>query len=101
MRALRALLVRARGFFFRASTERDLAAELDSHLQLHIDDNLSAGMTAEEARRVALLRLGSVESVKEAYRDRAGMPSVDEMLRDVRFAWRATRIDPALTLRAE
>ena len=47
-------------------------AELESHLQLHIDDNLRAGMTPEEARRQALIALGGVEATKEAYRDRRG-----------------------------
>ena len=51
MRRLRSFLIRLADLFNRARRDRDLAAELDSHLQLHIDDNLRAGMTLSEARR--------------------------------------------------
>jgi hypothetical protein len=40
------------------SGEQELAAEMESHLQMHIEDNLRAGMSAEEARRQALIKLG-------------------------------------------
>ena len=42
-----------------------MSAELESHLQLHIDDNIHAGMTPAEARRRALIALGGVEQTKE------------------------------------
>src|ERR671912_1541219 len=86
MRPLRGFLMRVRGFLFRSSAERELSAELESHLQLHIDDNLRAGMTPREARRVALLRFGPVEAIKDTYRDRSSLPSLDAILRDIRFA---------------
>jgi len=57
-----------------AQRERELADELDSHLQMHIDDNLCAGMTPEQARRDAVLRLGGVETTKQAYRERRTLP---------------------------
>ena len=50
MRWLRALFTRLSGFVMRSRGD-DFDDELDSHLQLHIDDNLRAGMTPEEARR--------------------------------------------------
>jgi macrolide transport system ATP-binding/permease protein len=58
MKRLRALMVRLSGLFSGARREREVADELGSHLQMHIDDNLCAGMTAEQARRDAMLRLG-------------------------------------------
>jgi hypothetical protein len=51
IRQLRAWLVRLTQLFNRASQDRELAEELESHLQMHIEDNVSAGMTPEEARR--------------------------------------------------
>ncbi len=71
MRRLRAWVIRLAGTFRRSSRDRDLAEELNSHLQLHIDDNLRAGMVPEEARRQAVLALGGLEGAKEAYRDDA------------------------------
>ena len=49
--------------------ERELDAELRAHVRLHIDDNLRAGMSPAEARRVAHARLGGVEQVKERCRE--------------------------------
>ena len=58
MRALRAWLSRFGGLFGEGRRERELAAEMESHLQLRIEGNLRAGMNAQEARRHALLKLG-------------------------------------------
>ncbi len=46
------------------------AEEMESHLQMHIEDNLREGMSPEEARRQALIKLGGVEQTKENYRER-------------------------------
>jgi predicted permease len=80
--------------------ERDLQAELESHLQLHIDDNLRAGMTPEAARRDALIRLGGLEQVKEQYRDRRGIPVLQHLAQDFRFAVRVLRKSPTFTVAA-
>jgi len=53
---------------------------LESHLQLHIEDNLRSGMSAQEARRQALLKLGGVEPTKEIYRERRGLPLLETAL---------------------
>jgi hypothetical protein len=58
------------GLFNKQCHEREMADELESHLQLHIEDNLRAGMTSLEARLRALIKLGSIEQTKEMYRDR-------------------------------
>jgi predicted permease len=96
MRRVRAWCVRLMGIFSGRS-ERELADELESHLQLHIDDNLRAGMTPEEARRAALLTFGPVESIKESYRDRAGVPLLEMLFRDVRYALGRIRRRPGFT----
>jgi hypothetical protein len=70
MRSLRALLSRVAGFVGKSRRERDLVAEIESHLQLHTDDNLRSGMNAQEARRAAILKLGGIEATKENYRER-------------------------------
>jgi predicted permease len=66
----------------------DFSDELQSHLQMHIDDNLRMGMTAREARRAALLKLGGVAQVTQAYRERHGAPWVEALGQDVRFGLR-------------
>ncbi len=94
MRQLRAWFLRLGGLFSKERREKDLAAEMDSHLQMHIDDNLRAGMTAAEARRKALLKLGGVEQTKETYRDRRGLPLLETLFQDLRFAFRMLRKNP-------
>jgi macrolide transport system ATP-binding/permease protein len=80
MSTLRAWLVRLSGPFNKERRDHDLAAELESHLQMHVEDNLRAGMTPHEARRQALLKLGGVEQTKESYRDRRGLPWLESLL---------------------
>src|SRR6185312_8253322 len=94
MRKVRAWVMRFGGMFGRERRERQLAEELESNLQFHIEDNLSAGMTPEEARRQALIRLGGMEQTKELYRDRRGLPGLETLLQDVRYAFRGVRKSP-------
>ena len=77
MKWLRGWLMRLGGIFGGERQERELAAEMESHLQMHIEDNLRAGMSAAEARREAIMKLGGVEQTKEIYRDRRGLPLLE------------------------
>ncbi len=97
MRKLRSWFVRLGGLFKRELRERELSVEMESHLQMHIDDNLRSGMTPEEARRQALIRLGGLEQTKEVYRERRGLPVLETFLQDLRFAARMLRKNPAVT----
>jgi putative ABC transport system permease protein len=94
MRTLTAWLARLSGTFRKRRTERDLDAETQSHLAMHIVDNLRAGMTAEEARRQALMKLGGLEQTKELVRDRRALPWLETLLQDLRFGARMLRKNP-------
>lgn len=98
MRKLRAWLLRFKGLFFKG--DQDFADELESHLQMHIDDNIRAGMSPQEARRVAVMKLGGVDQAKEAYRDRATIPLLESVVQDLRFTLRQLRKNPAFTVTA-
>ncbi len=100
MRAVRALLLRLTSLFRRTHHEAELTAELESHLALDIDERLKTGTDPAEARRQALLRLGSVDSVKESYRDRRGLPLIETTLQDLRYALRTLRSNAAFTITA-
>ena len=99
MRRVRAALVRLANFF-RDDGQREFDAELESHLQLHIDDNLRAGMTPDAARRAAMLKLGGVESTRQAYRERSSVPFLDHLWLDLLFALRQLRKTPGFTATA-
>ena len=95
---MRAWMRRLAAVFGTRRQETELRDELESHIQMHIDDNVRAGMTPEAARRDAIIRLGGVEQVKERYRDRRGVPVLDHLARDVRFALRVLRRTPSFTI---
>ncbi|HEY8413762.1 MAG TPA: permease prefix domain 1-containing protein, partial [Pyrinomonadaceae bacterium] len=100
MRQLRAWVSRCKGLFRKDARDREFADELESHLQLHIDDNIRAGMSPHEARRVAVMKLGGVDQAKEAYRDRATIPFLESVVQDLRFTLRQLRKNPAFTVTA-
>jgi putative ABC transport system permease protein len=88
MRLVRTLFLRVRGLFGTHRQERELSAEMESHLALHMEDNLRAGKSQEEARREALMKLGGVEQTKEMYRERRGLPILETLFQDLRFGMR-------------
>jgi putative ABC transport system permease protein len=101
MKQLRAWLRRlAATMAFVNRHERDMDAELASHLQMHIDDNIRAGMSPDEARRDALIRLGGLEQVKELYRSRRRIPFLQHIAQDLRFSVRVLRKSPTFSAAA-
>ncbi len=100
MRVLRAFFLRIAGLFQKENRDSELSAEMESHLQMHIEDNLRAGMTAAQARREAMMKLGGVEQTKESYRERRGLPVLETFWQDVRYGVRVLAKNPGFTLTA-
>jgi MacB-like periplasmic core domain len=97
MRILRTWLSRMGALFGKPEQDRELDAELSSHLEMHVAHNLRAGMDPSEARRQALIKLGGLEQTKENCRDRRGLPFIETVLEDLRFAARTLRKNGGFT----
>jgi predicted permease len=97
MHRVRAWLTRFAGLFGVHRTDRELAEEIEEHLELQTADNVRAGMSPEEARRQAILKFGAVEAIKEDYRTRRGIPLIETLARDLDYAFRILRKNPGFT----
>jgi predicted permease len=97
MPKLRRLWIRLRATIGSDHHDQDFGDELESILQMHVDDNLRRGMTPEEARRQAHIRLG-VEQVQQIARDQIGLPWLEVFGRDLRYAARTLLRTPGFTV---
>ena len=97
MKTLRRLFRRLTSWATSARDEELLRAEFEEHIAMQTAENLRAGLSPIEARRQALLKFGSVEAIKDAYRDQRGLPFLETLSRDTRHAIRGLRRTPAFT----
>ena len=94
MRFLRRLLARAANFARVRRSDRRLREEIEEHLTLQTEENLRAGMPAAEARRQAVLKFGAVEAIREDYHAEEGLPFLETLTQDLRFALRMLAKSP-------
>jgi macrolide transport system ATP-binding/permease protein len=97
MKSLRRFFSRLASLVTRRAQDQRLREEIDEHIALQTAENIRAGLSSVEARRQALLKFGAVEAIKQDYRARRGLPFVENVVQDVRFALRSLRHTPGLT----
>jgi len=98
MSALRRALSRVRSFFSKPPLDADLEAEIASHIEFAIEENIQQGMTPVEARRQAFIRFGGVDMAKDKHREARGLMKLDILLQDLRYTLRTLSRDRAFTL---
>lgn len=97
MRHVRAALARIAGVFAKHRADDDLRDELQSHLDMETAEYIRRGMHPNAARRQALLASGGLTQAVEAVRDQRGLPWIESVVADIRYALRALRHSPAFT----
>ena len=88
---MRAWLSRCVDLIMRRQRDARLDDEVRTHLELLTDEFIAKGMTREDARLAARRQFGGVDQIKERYRDQRGLPLLDWLMQDVRFAFRMMR----------
>ncbi len=86
--SLRVFLSRVLDFAFRRRRDERLSEEIQAHLDILSADYVARGMTPAQSRDAARRAFGGVDQVKAVYRDQRGLPFVDSLVPDARFAIR-------------
>jgi putative ABC transport system permease protein len=98
MKAIRRAWARLANSVHPFSHEVALQREIASHIEMQTDEYVRQGMSPSDAARAARLKFGSLESVKETYRDERRLPFFELVGQDLRYAFRGMRRSPGLAI---
>src|SRR5882672_3203993 len=87
-------------FFRRNRNDAELRQQIDLHLAEQTEENLARGMSLEEARRQACLKLGNPMRVREDLWQQNTLTVIDSLWRDLKFGWRSLRRSPGFSVMA-
>ncbi len=98
MRFLRRFFIRLSNFTAGRRADQRVREEMAEHLALQTEENVRAGMPPVEARRQAALKLGAAEAIREQHHAEQGLPLAENLLFDLRYAFRMLHRSPGFSL---
>ena len=100
MRIGRMIALRLRSLLRRSREEAQMREELDLHIEQLTREYAASGMSEPEARLAARREFGSVEVTKEQCRDMRRVNWIDDLIKDLTYAFRLLTRSPGFTLAA-
>lgn len=88
---LRVLLWRIRAMFRQYRLDEEFDAEIREHLDMLTERFIRRGTEPADALYAARRQFGGVTQMKQTFRERAGLPQIDVLLREIRLAFRQLR----------
>src|SRR5947208_593070 len=76
-------------FFMRRATRQESGCELEAYLKTETEENMARGMSAQDARRAARIKLGNVTNILGEISEQDSFGLLETLWQDTRFGLRA------------
>src|SRR5690242_5445321 len=98
MRFIKRIVARIAGVFTGSRHDADMKEEMAAHLDMAAAEFERRGMSPAEARRQALIAAGGVDQAVESVRDQRGLPWLEHLGADMRYAARTLARNPGFAV---